>query len=194
MNLTKNTVLKPYYAAGKNNWMNRLSGLVWLIAHREQSPSSSKSPPWSTAGEGRSSKDCSQAKGQEENKRASKSSQRKALPTTTIHISIPLARALVPSQPHLLMTIAQEFVMAKQSRTPAEMKSSRAAKGATPETTTIATPDSIVAVRSIFCSSVFASTWGNNPSLANTYNNLGCTYVTTGRRYEGASAGRGGGG
>lgn len=71
--------------------------------------------------------------------------------------------------------MAQELVMAKLSSTPAEMKSSRAAKGATPAMITITTPDTIVDDRSTPCWSVDARDFGSSPSPARTNNSRGWT-------------------
>ena len=74
------------------------------------------------------------------------------------------------------MTIAHELVMAKHTSTPAEIKSSRAANGATPAVSTIAAPDIRVDVLSTPCSSVVDRDFGSSPSVARTNSSRGCTY------------------
>lgn len=79
------------------------------------------------------------------------------------------------TNPHLLTTMAQELVTAKHSSTPADTKSSSPAKGTTAATTTIAPPDSNVALLSTPRKSISESDCGNRPSLARTNNSRGCT-------------------
>lgn len=71
--------------------------------------------------------------------------------------------------------IALELVMAKHVSTPPEMKSARTANGATPAVTTVATPETKVAVLSTPCSSVADIDLGSSPSLARTESSRGCT-------------------
>lgn len=67
--------------------------------------------------------------------------------------------------------------MAKLRSTPAETKSSSAAKGATPAMITMTAPDTMVDVRSTPSSSVADSAFGSRPSLARTKSRRGWTLL-----------------